>query len=224
MPAARAPSRWDDLRNWLGSPWRALLITLASLALILGFDYLEHTSKYSQVEFFQTLLAALSIGIAWTLVWGGISRLLRGEANLLANWSLGMLSAAVSVIGEDITQWLAFNLQSLSAYTTLDAVLGSLVMIVSLYGAMSIATNLRRPTRWLAATVPILLALGSTTLMPMLNDDKPVDSPPTLSVSFPSAFQLLDGESATEFVAGTSTLFEDRATEAARLLSEDQAE
>lgn len=224
VPEARAPSRWDDLRTWLGTPSRVFLITLVSLALVVWFGYLENTGKYTESDVVQTLISSLSMAGLFTLVWGGISRLLRGEANLWPLWSVSMLAAAATVLTDDISRFLGFNLQSLGAYTLITTLLGALVMTVSIWGAASIATNLSRTGRWLVALVPIILFVGGNEAAQWLDDKKPVTVPPTLLISLPPAFAIGSSKSTATFIKDTTDIFTRTSAEAARMVQEEQAE
>lgn len=207
VAAARSPSAFDSARDLLGNPAWALLITLLSLGAAIFLHYLEQTGEYKPDQVVTQLLALLSVGLIFTLFWSVVGKLVRGEANLLANWSLGMLSTAVLALSTDLTEWLSFNLQSLAAHTWLQAGAAFLILFITLLFALAFTTNLSRVSRILVALLPPLVALSVETIMPMFEEDKPVNWPPAMLISRPPALQIASPTTVEDYLQDSQDLF-----------------
>ena len=214
VAAARSPSIYDAARDVLGSPGWALLITLATLGVAMLFNFLEETGQYKPAQAVTELLALASVGLGFTLFWAVVGKLVRGEANLLANWSLGMLSVAVAAMSTALTEWLSFNLQSLAAHTWLQAAAGFAILFISLLFALAFTTNLSKSSRLLAALLPPVVLLFVNTVVPMFEEDKPVNWPPAMLISRPPALQLATPTPVAEYLQGSQILFNNTKAEA----------
>lgn len=218
VAAARSPSAFDSARDLLSNPGWALLITLFSLGTAILLHYLEQTGEYKPDQAVTQLLALLSVGLMFTLFWAVVGKLVRGEANLLANWSLGMLSTAALALSTDLTEWISFNLQSLAAHTWLQAGAAFLILFATLLFALAFTTNLSRASRIFIALLPPFIALSVETIMPMLEEDKPVNWPPAMLISRPPALQLTSPTTVAEYLQESQDLFtrtQDQAAQAA---------
>lgn len=220
VAAARSPSLYDSARDILGSPGGAVIITLLTLAVAMLFNFLEETGQYKATQAVSELLAIASVGLAFTLFWAVVGKLVRGEANMLANWSLGMLSVGVAAVSTDLIEWVSFNLQSLSAHTWLQAGASFVILFVSLLFALAFTTNLSKRSRLLAALVPAVMVLFVNTVMPMFDEDKPVNWPPAMLISRPPALQLTTPTPVTEYLQNSQTLFSNTKAEVAAAKTE----
>lgn len=222
VAAARSPSLYDSARDILGSPGGAVIITLLALAVVMLFNFLEETGQYKPAQAVTELLAFASVGLAFTLFWAVVGKLVRGEANLLANWSLGMLSVAATAISTDLIEWVSFNLQSLSAHTWLQAGASFVILFASLLFALAFTTNLSKRSRLLAALVPAVMVLFVNTIMPMFDEDKSVNWPPAMLISRPPVLQLTTPTPVAEYLLDSQTLFSNTNAVVAAVKTETQ--
>ena len=216
VPDARRPSALDALRDTLSNPGAVLLLTVVSAAIIVGLNYLGFTGKFKSEQFVQQLLSVASVGLVWTLFWATVGKLVRGEAQLLPNWSLGMLAAALSAIVGELVLWLGFNLQSADLLAHLKALATFAQMFLVLLLALSINTSMGRRTRILLALLPPLVLFGVNHVMPRFDDEQPVNAPPALLLSYPPALTLGGTASAQEFLVDSAELFSAAAADAQR--------
>lgn len=215
VAAARSPSLYDSARDILGSAGGAAIVTLLTVAVAMLFNFLEETSDYKPAQAVTELLAIISVGLAFALFWAVVGKLVRGEANLLANWSLGMLSVAAAAVSTDFIEWVSFNLQSLSAHTWLQAGASFVILFVSLLFALAFTTNLSKRSRLLAALVPAVMVLFVNTVLPMFDEDKSVNWPPAMLISRPPALQLTTPTPVTEYLVDSQALFSNTEAEVA---------
>lgn len=220
VAAARSPSLYDSARDILGSPSGAVIITLLTLVVAMLFNFLEETGDYKPAQAVTELLAIISVGLAFTLFWAVVGKLVRGEANLLANWSLGMLSVAAAAISTDLIEWVSFNLQSLSTHTWLQAGASFVILFVSLLFALAFTTNLSKRNRLLAALVPAVMVLFVNTIMPMFDEDKSVNWPPAMLISRPPALQLTTPTPVAKYLEDSQALFSNTQAEVAAAKTE----
>jgi pSer/pThr/pTyr-binding forkhead associated (FHA) protein len=223
VATAKSPALVDNARDILGSPGWALLISLLCLSIAMLFNYLEETGQYKPDQLVIDLLTIASIGIGFTLFWAVVGKLVRGEANLLANWSLGMLSVAVAAVSTDLTEWLSFNMQSLAAYTWLQAGAAFVILFLALLFALAFTTNLSKPSRLMAALIPPVILLFVNTIMPMVEEDKPVNWPPAMLISRPPALQLIAPTAIETYLQDSQDLFSQTRTTAQAATKEAQA-
>ncbi len=222
VAAARSPSLYDSARDILGSPSGAVIITLLTVAVAMLFNFLEETGDYKPAQAVTELLAIVSVGLAFSLFWAVVGKLVRGEANLLANWSLGMLSVAAAAISTDFIEWVSFNLQSLSAHTWLQAGASFVILFVSLLFALAFTTNLSKRSRMLAALVPAVMVLFVNTIMPMFDEDKSVNWPPAMLISRPPALQLTTPTPVADYLEDSQALFSNTQAEVAAAKAEQR--
>lgn len=223
VATAKSPSLVDNARDVLGNPGWALLITLLCLGAAVLFNYLEVTSQYKPDQLVADLLSIASVGMGFTLFWAVVGKLVRGEANLLANWSLGMLSVAVAAVSTDLTEWVSFNMQSLAAHTWLQAGAAFVILFVALLFALAFTTNLSKRSRLMAALIPPVILLFVNTIMPILEEDKPVNWPPAMLISRPPALQLTAPTAIETYLQDSQDLFSQTRTEAVSALTKSKA-
>jgi hypothetical protein len=210
-------------RQWgrqLGAVRWILLATLLGLCLNLGFHYLGFVREYTlQATIREALNYALQV-LAWTLFWGAITRLLRGEFHFGAHWTIGALFLGLMPLLNELVNVIAFNLQSVAAERLADALASTLALTLALFITLSLATHLRTRRRWLFAALPGLLLLLSSYLVPMLSDDENVRRPEVVSLSRPPLFRLAQTVVPDTFIEAQDDLFQ----QAARLAAADQTD
>ena len=223
VPAARKPSLLDSIKDNLNQPGTVLLLTVFCLVASVGAEYLGFAGQYKLEDFVQQLLSALLVGVVWTLFWAAVGKMTRGEAQLLPNWSLAMLASALFAIGGELAPIVGFNAQSATVQEATEVVINLISVVAVLALALSINTNLGRRGRILLALVPAGLLLTTGTIMPRLDDDKPVNAPPALLISQPPWLKAGSDADAGEFLERSAELFERTAQDARRRVEKAQA-
>jgi len=120
---ARSPSFYDTAKDVLGTPKWAVISTLAALAIILWFNSLERIREIKPEVMFGEVLGIAVSAVAFALFWSAVGKLLRGESQLLANWSITALWVAVGAVSGDLSQWISFNAQSLTVQIWVEALI-----------------------------------------------------------------------------------------------------
>ncbi|MEM1432565.1 MAG: FHA domain-containing protein [Pseudomonadota bacterium] len=208
-------------RQWgrqLGSGGWILLATLFGLCLNLIFHYFGFAREYTLQA---TIREAFNYGLqvlGWTLFWGVITRLLRGEFHFGAHWTVGAVFLGLTPLLNELVSVVAFNAQSVAIEGVADALISMLSLMLALFVTLSLATHLNTRRRWLFAAFPGLLLLLSSYLIPMLSDEENVRRPEVVSLSRPPLFHLSADVSSATFVAAQDELFE----QTTRLAAADQ--
>jgi hypothetical protein len=210
VPPARSPSIAEQLMATFSQPLVAAGLTLIALGAYLGFDYLQATQEYKIERAVSQGLEFAVGGVIWMLFWGLVSKLARGESHLLAHWCVGAAFLGLTPLTQEIVEWVAFNLQSTTAYQIADGLLSFLIAVASLFIAVAFATHLSRRARWLLALAPALVMLGITQFVPLLAaNQENVAVPTVVRISKPPGLLVASPEPLSRFLADTDALFEE---------------
>ena len=194
--------------RWLASAPVVLLTTLLGTLSLLGFDYLGFAGEY---ELQNTAREAFGFAVqlvAWTLFWGTATRILRGQFHFRAHWSIGALLIGLSPLLDELVALLAFNLQSLTAYKLLDALLTAAALLLALYATFTVATHWQTARRWFAAAAPTVLLLVSAYGIPLLSTKEAVAAPALLGLSRPPSLAFRGGVDTATFVDRQARLYD----------------
>ncbi|MEM6707971.1 MAG: FHA domain-containing protein [Pseudomonadota bacterium] len=204
LPTQTAPG-WSTA---LGRVPVILAATTVGAATQLFFHYLGFGGEYELQPAVRELFGYGMQVLGWTLFWGIAARLLRGEFVFGPQWTIGALLIGLTPLLDEFVALIGFNLQSLTAYRTLDAVMTAGVLVLGLYLTYSLTTHFSRARRWAFAIAPAALLMVSVYLIPLLGSREPVGSPQTLGLSRPPSLQLRSGVPAADLVGRQARLFD----------------
>ncbi|MEM1229831.1 MAG: FHA domain-containing protein [Pseudomonadota bacterium] len=220
---AVSPNATERLKSALQTPAVWLPLTMASLALVLGLDFLSYGRDYEPEVLLNNLTGFFITPTLWMLFWSLINKLSRGEFNFLPHWCIGVVGVAALPLLEELLQLVGFNWQSLNGYRLLDALTSAALLIGGLYLSLSLATQLGSTPRALVTAVPVALLLVTSYLLPALQAGERVNAPQLLALSRPPVFQVTPAVSVDSWLADADALFGDTRAHAETLRLEAQA-
>lgn len=208
VPPAQRHDATHLWRHQLNSLVWLVGATLLGLASTLGFHYLGFNGEYRLQDTVSTTFAFGLQLVGWTLFWGVVTRLIRGDFHFGAHCTIGALLFGLSPLLDELVALIGFNAQSLTLRGALDALLSTGLLVLVLFVTLSVATHLQNGRRWLFASVPALLLLINSYGVPLLNSDERVSRVQVIGLSRPPALKLAPGTSSAEFLSSQSTLYE----------------
>ena len=221
---AHSPSRAEQWRDRLAGPPLLPVITVLGLAVFMWLKYLHLGSDFTANIAIRTVMEfGLQAGL-WMLLWATLSKLIRGEFHFWPHWCIGVLGAAIVPLVDELLSIIGFNWQSLSGYRLLDALASATIVTVSMFVALSFATQMRLRPRLAIAALPAVLLLITSYALPLITEQNNVSVPQRLSLSRPPIFKWAPSTTADALVEDSAALFESAQAEAAEQLEAEEAE
>lgn len=148
--------------------------------------------------------------VVWSLVFGFISKLIRGESNFRALWVLACLGIILIKLTSFIILILRFNLQNLDLGTLLSTVVFMLLSSWVLVGVFTYTSHIAERYKWLWSLLIVVAIFGFMKSDDFLKKEheKWSDSSRTEGATLPPAFMWRDSVSIDEYQRETDSLFE----------------
>jgi hypothetical protein len=185
-------------------------LTLVALALHLASTWIFANEPVLLNDVVTIVVTAVVILVAWTLMMGFASKLLRGESNMRPFWVLGCLILCLLEVATLALALLRFNLQHGEVGQLLSMFTYSAIAILLLVGALSFATHMQRRSKWVFSTLLVLTIVGLFRSDEWLKPEHEKWSAQTQTenVTLPPAFLLREPVDLDHFEAESEHVFE----------------
>lgn len=156
-----------------------------------------------------TMSLTLLFLLVWSLLFGFISKLIRGESNIRTHWAL----ACVGLVVINVLAWLLlvirFNMQAVDLTQALTALVMGCVSVVLLYALLTYATHLSARYKILCSTLVVIGVVASFYSDMLLKEphQRWTAQGPTEAGNLPPVFMLRDASDIDQYMQDTSYLF-----------------
>lgn len=193
-------SRSEKLTKSLGKPLIASFLALVALAFFEYIDFIGRGTKFEWNIQLQSVISAAMALVVWSLVWGGISKLIKHQMNFFAHLALASCLMVISGLLGQLGNIIVFNMLSSWLTDLYTAANTAIVVFLWMYLALVITANAKTRTRLGVASVAVGLFLLSNYLLPRFQEPVWVANVPLEIASLPPQYMLREETTVTEFI------------------------
>lgn len=154
-------SAWFGLHKHFSSLSSFIGLTVFSLLLAIALFWAFSTKPYGLPEAAVSLFSCLLILLVWSMFFGFISKLVRGQSNFKMHWVLACLGVVFSVIAGVVLDIFRFNLQSLVVGDILSSAVYFIFGVLFVFATLSYSTYLTSSRKWIWSALSMLVIFGS---------------------------------------------------------------
>lgn len=206
---AKIHSRTEQILQKVGQPWTAILVAFAAIFLIQYSAYIGSGQKFEWNNQLQGFIAIAFGLVAWALLWGGITKLLKHQFKVWAHLGLAASILILSLLIGMIEGFLSFNLLSPSISELLEALGISLLIFVWVLLGFIVTTVTKLRTRVVTASVLASLFLLTSFLLPKIQTQSWVGLVPLETKSLPPGLKIAPSKTTEHFLQRIQENIED---------------
>ena len=223
VPPVSARTTTERLLRLLSQPWLAILLGIAAVTLQ---QYISFLSTAVQLEWENTLNSMLSFatGLAiWSLLWGGIAKLLKHQIRIWTHLGLSALFWIFHLLLGELRFFLLFNTLSSTVADISQAVIVATLLFTWVFLALKVTSHAHHRTRAIIAGGIVSLFITSSFIIPRFQQQEYVNLVPLEIKSMHPGLLLRGGDSNSEFMNNLNQSFE-RTTIVAKERREERRE
>ena len=154
-------SAWFGLNKHFSSLSSFIGLTVFSLLLATGLFWAFSTKPYGLPEAAVSLFSCLLLLLVWSMFFGFISKLVRGQSNFRMHWVLACLGIVFSLILGFALDIFRFNVQSLMVGDILSGAVYFIFGVLFVFATLSYSTYLTSNRKWVWSALSVLVIFGS---------------------------------------------------------------
>ena len=202
-------SKWFLLAERLSSVSALTILTISALAIQAALAYSGANKPFKIEDIVVSSFGVLALLLAWSLILGFISKLLRGESNVKALWVLGCLSIIAANVISIVILIFKFNMQSDNVGEIISVIAFAGFSIWVLAGVLSYTTSLGSRRKWVSSVCVVLGLYGIAESDEYLKEPHQTwsSSTKTEQATLPPALLFRKGVSVDDYMNETDFLF-----------------
>lgn len=207
---ARARSIWFALKERFSSLPMLALLTFLGVGFTLLESYAFHRSPYQLPDAFVTASQVLLTLLVWSVAFGLISKLVRGEGNIKAHWALACCALIAVLLSSVVVNIVRFNMQSHSIGQGVWSAIFAVLMLAFVFAVLTYATNFRSSMKWAWSLLCVVGVMFWGYADSFLKEEHELWSSAsnTENISFPPALMLRSPITVEQYMNDTNALFD----------------
>ncbi len=160
-----APLKWHPVPSWIklvGKPVIAWGVFLFFLAFVMTSQYLETYEEFEPSQFIMMVIGVLIIVLIWVGIWSLVGRVATHTAGFHRQLSIVLLMMLFTELGETVVEYIEFFSSNRLLGFVLNYGLSTLVLAVTLFYCLGVATNMIKQKRMIASAIVAVLMFGMT--------------------------------------------------------------
>jgi pSer/pThr/pTyr-binding forkhead associated (FHA) protein len=160
---------------WTAKPSAQVALSLAAVAAIAVYFWLETYEPTAASETFMIVLAFAAMGSVWSGIWAIAGRIIVQRFRFMAHFALFSSVLLVLFVWTVITEWAAFLFPDNAVADALGFALTLVLVAAIVAGHLALASSLSARRRWtigaaVSTVVAVLLGLGALTMEETFTD------------------------------------------------------
>lgn len=202
-------SFWFFMRERFHSLTSLVWLTLVTLAVVVCDTQLRTAEPIKWSNGLLTISLTLLFLFIWSLLFGFVSKLLRGESNIRAHWALVCVAIMVVTMLAWVLTAISFNLQAVDLSRAMIALVMGAVAVLFFYALLTYATHLSSRTKSSCSVIVVLAIIATTYSDALLKEphQRWTAQARTETANLPPTFKLRSANDLDQYMQEASALF-----------------
>lgn len=209
---AEPRSKWFSIMTYFQS-WKALPLIAICAITIHTFQKSAHSIvSFDISDAMLEIILTASILLVWGLLFGGLSKLIRGQSNMKAHIALISLYIIFVALSTCLVYILRFNLQSQEIGALISTLVFGLSVLVLVFGLLTYMTHLEDSKKWFWSALAMILMCAIPYKDRLMKEDHEqwVSGTKTETIMLPPAFLVRNSVKLDDYFERSSSLFEEQ--------------
>jgi len=201
---------WVAVHEKLTSNAALALLTFATLVLSLLNEKVFSSEKFDVSDGIESGFSVLVVLLLWSMLFGFISKVIRGESNLRMHWVIGCIAVLVLELISLLVDITLFNLQSPTFGKALSSIIYGAFSLVLIVSAFTYSTFLSKKAKWLSAFCIVVVSIGIVHSKYFLKEEHELwnSGTQTEKATYPPAFLFREPVELDQYMLDAERLFE----------------